>query len=93
VDLTRRNCPERHRSLVPARARRVTPQTINDRLGWTDEATSRAVNAEPWDPMPGMEKRQCHNCRYWFAADPENEGRRCQDCAKFGSRPASAHPP
>jgi len=25
----------------------------------TQEAEARAVNAEPWKPMPGMEKRQC----------------------------------
>jgi hypothetical protein len=45
---------------------------MNDRRGWEDEATSRAVNAQPWEPMPGMEKRQCPNCRYFFAADPTN---------------------
>lgn len=24
-----------------------------------EEARARAVNAEPWEPMPGMIKRQC----------------------------------
>jgi hypothetical protein len=65
---------------------------MNARLGWEDEATSRAVNAEPWEPMPGMVKRQCPECRYWFAADPTNGERRCPDCARFGSRPALPHP-
>ena len=27
------------------------------------EATTRAINAEPWEPMPGMVKRQCPDCR------------------------------
>jgi hypothetical protein len=24
-----------------------------------EEASARAVNAEPWEPLSGMEKRQC----------------------------------
>ena len=32
-----------------------------------DEAQARAINVEPWEPMPGMVKRQCPECRYWFA--------------------------
>ena len=27
---------------------------MNKRTGWEDEATTRAINAEPWEPMPGM---------------------------------------
>jgi hypothetical protein len=45
---------------------------MNQRRGWEDEATSRAVNAEPWEPLPGTLKRQCPECRYRFAADPTN---------------------
>ena len=41
---------------------------MNQRRGWEDEASSRAVNAQPWDPPPGMVKRQCPWCRYYFAA-------------------------
>ena len=41
---------------------------MNKRTGWENEATTRAINAEPWEPMPGMVKRQCPECRYWFAA-------------------------
>jgi hypothetical protein len=44
-----------------------------------DEAAARAVNAEPWEPMPGMLKRQCPECRYWFAAATETGF--CPDCA------------
>ena len=32
-----------------------------------DEATARAINAQPWDPLPGMLKRRCLRCRYVFA--------------------------
>ena len=41
---------------------------MNKRTGWENEATTRAINAEPWEPMPGMVKRLCPDCRYWFAA-------------------------
>jgi hypothetical protein len=43
------------------------------------EAAARAINAEPWEPPPGMVKRQCPKCRYWFAAATETG--LCPDCA------------
>ena len=33
-----------------------------------EEADARAINAQPWEPPPGMIKRQCPHCRYFFAA-------------------------
>jgi hypothetical protein len=33
-----------------------------------EEATARAINAEPWKLLPGMIKAQCPQCRYFFAA-------------------------
>jgi hypothetical protein len=57
---------------------------MNKRTGWENEATTRAINAEPWEPMPGMVKRQCPDCRYWFAA-PANRAAlepRCLDCVE-----------
>jgi hypothetical protein len=56
---------------------------MNKRAGWEDEATTRAINAKPWEPMPGMIKRQCPQCRYWFAA-PVNRiiEPRCPDCVE-----------
>jgi hypothetical protein len=67
---------------------------MNQRRGSEDEASSRAVNAKPWEPPPGMEKRRCPRCRYYFAALPDVAEPRCPDCATFfGSRPVSAHPP
>ena len=65
---------------------------MNQRRGWEDEASSRAVNAQPWDPPPGMAKRQCPWCRYFFAAPPDAAEPLCPDCVAFGSRPASADP-
>ena len=56
------------------------------------EAAARAVNAEAWEPPPGMVRRQCPHCRYFFASPPDAEELRCPDCASFGSRPALEHP-
>ena len=37
--------------------------------GMRDEAAdARATNAQPWEPPTGMLKRQCPECRYFFAA-------------------------
>jgi hypothetical protein len=44
------------------------------------EAAARAVNAEPWDPPPGMVKRRCSACSYWFAALADAESWTCPDC-------------
>jgi hypothetical protein len=33
-----------------------------------EEANARATNAEPWEPPPGMLKRQWPECWYFFAA-------------------------
>ena len=44
------------------------------------EAAVRAVNAEPWDPPPGMVKRQCPRCRYFFAAPKDTHEPHCADC-------------
>ena len=51
------------------------------------ESTARAINAEPWAPMPGMVKRVCPQCRYFFASPVDSPERRCADCASLGSRP------
>ena len=42
---------------------------MNQRRGWEDETSSRAVNAQPWDPPPGMVKRQCP-CRGAATSSP-----------------------
>ena len=55
------------------------------------EATARAINAEPWEPPAGMAKRQCPECRYFFASPVDNTDRHCADCAALGHR-RPAHP-
>jgi hypothetical protein len=46
---------------------------------WAREAQARIINAQPWEPLPGMVKRRCSRCSYWFATrDPATE--RCPDC-------------
>ena len=42
--------------------------------GFMDEARARAINAEPWKPRPGMVKRQCPVCRYFFAVPCQQPG-------------------
>jgi hypothetical protein len=49
------------------------------------EATARAINAEPWEPPAGMVKRQCPQCRYFFASPVDSAERRCADCAALGT--------
>jgi hypothetical protein len=47
---------------------------------------ARAINAAPWEPLPGMVKKQCRECQYLFAA-PAIALRamlRCPDCATTG---------
>jgi hypothetical protein len=53
------------------------------------EVEARAVNATDWQPLPGMAKKRCSQCRYWFAVPiaEADATSRCPDCATFGSRP------
>ena len=40
------------------------------------EAEARVTNAQPWEPLLGMVKRQCDWCRYFFAAPTDSHGLR-----------------
>jgi hypothetical protein len=51
-----------------------------------DQASARAINAEPWEPLPGMVKRRCPQFSYWFAAWPRSNELCCPDCATALSR-------
>jgi formylmethanofuran dehydrogenase subunit E len=51
------------------------------------EVAARAVNAEPWEPLPGMMKRKCSECRYFFATPKAALVALCPDCAGKGTRP------
>jgi hypothetical protein len=55
----------------------------------SEEATTRAINAEPWEPLPGMVRQQCPECRYFFAAPIAGETLLCPDCASEGTRTAA----
>lgn len=50
------------------------------------EIDARLINAEPWEPPPGMVKRQCEECGYFFSTPAEAQIGRCPDCAGAGSR-------
>jgi hypothetical protein len=52
------------------------------------ETLARAVNAEPWQPLPGMVKRRCLRCGYWFAVKVEEAetAATCPDCAPSQTR-------
>jgi len=54
---------------------------------WELEAEAHAINAEPCEPMPGMVKRQCDWCRYFFAAPATSHEPRCPDCVSAGKPP------
>jgi len=47
-------------------------------------AEAIAINAEPWDPLPGMEKRRCPVCAYLYASQPERAEQRCHTCVVRG---------
>ena len=52
------------------------------------EAEARVTNAKPWEPLPGMVKRQCDWCRYFFAApatshEPGATGKRQKTCVQI----------
>ena len=47
------------------------------------EQEARAINATDREPLPGMVKRQCPKCRYYFAASPNAVESRCPDCARL----------
>jgi len=57
-----------------------------------EEANARATNAEPWEPLHGMVKRQCPECWYFFAAPHRaRTGLLCPDCASAGTRTVLHH--
>ena len=62
------------------------------RSAWELEAEARLVNASEWEPMPGMVKKRCARCHYWFAVrvtDAEATSW-CPDCASLGTRSPKA---
>jgi hypothetical protein len=58
-------------------------------LASEEEVAAQAINAEPWEPLQGMVKQQCPECRYFFAAPVTATTLICPDCAAEGTRPAA----
>ena len=50
------------------------------RLGINRARAERMTNEEPWEPLPGMIKRRCEHCRFWFATPQQAQKARCPDC-------------
>jgi hypothetical protein len=62
------------------------------------EAEVRAINAQPWQPLPGMLKKRCSRCHFWFAvpvteaeADANHPVRTVPDWAPDRRRPHDQH--
>jgi hypothetical protein len=47
---------------------------------FVQDAAARVINAQPWEPLPGMVKRRCIDCHFWFAAR-YLATKRCPNCA------------
>jgi hypothetical protein len=62
-------------------------RTVKGGAAEDKDAEARRINVQPWDPPPGMIKRQCPECRYFFAAP---EGVAPPDCMALGTRPTAA---
>ena len=56
---------------------------------FTEDAAARVINAQPWEPLPGMVKRRCIDCHFWFAAR-EPATARCPNCAATERRQRAA---
>jgi hypothetical protein len=67
--------------------------TDNAQPAWEPEAETRAINAEPWEPPPGMVKRQCQRCDYLFATPEAVPMAFCPDCSSRGERPRARERP
>ena len=50
------------------------------RMG-SPEQRARAVNLEPWEPLPGWRKVQCQWCEFWFATNDRLP--LCHDCREL----------
>lgn len=47
------------------------------------ESYARAINAEPWEPLPGMVKRRCASCDYLYASPADERTAICPECVKL----------
>ena len=58
---------------------------------WELEQEARATNATDWEPLPGMVKKRCLKCHYWFAVRAElaEMTATCPNCAPSQTRKRS----
>jgi hypothetical protein len=49
------------------------------------DAAARAINAQPWEPLPGMAKLRCTDCLFWFASH-DVVAERCANCCAILQR-------
>ncbi len=53
------------------------------------EQEARAIDATDWQPLPGMVRKRCSQCRYYWLAVLIAEAEmtwRCPNCAGLGTR-------
>lgn len=78
-----RPCPPKRKQGALKRRRTTMPTTLEQAA-----AKARAINEQPWEPLPGMTKRRCPDCRYLFAVPVDlaetQPAPRCPDCAARG---------
>jgi hypothetical protein len=55
-------------------------ECLHDQYPGDPEGRARAINAEPWEPLPGMVKRRCEECDYWYASPAAQRTAICPDC-------------
>jgi len=41
---------------------------------------AREINDQPWEPLPGMAKRRCEQCCFWFATPQDKQSAFCPEC-------------
>lgn len=57
------------------------------------DMAARALNTEPWEQPPGMVKRRCSWCGFFFAAPEGSEQPQCPDCMAIGTMPTRSVKP
>lgn len=43
---------------------------------------ARRENEQDWQPLPGMMKRRCERCWYWFATPAQAQRGLCPECRR-----------
>jgi hypothetical protein len=51
-----------------------------------DDRHERRINAMPWEPLPGMVKRRCASCKFYFSTPTHQQSATCPDCTVANRR-------